>query len=101
MKENLDPTPAMIDEHRFIHKFSSITGDNDKSPEKPLKEIFTLPLDYLLKKKIIKIEKTGKSKLPSVGISDEWYKQLKKEKLKNMKEEKLKNKKYYKKKRKS
>ncbi|XP_044588687.1 uncharacterized protein LOC123268991 [Cotesia glomerata] len=94
MIENSDPMLAMIDKYRSIHKILSITVDKDKCSEKPPKEIFTLPLNYLPKKKTIKIEKTGKSKLSFVDTSDEWYKQkLKKEKLKNMKEEKFNNKK--------
>jgi len=65
----------------------------DTSLKKPLKEVFTLPLEYLPKKKV-RIEKSGKSKLPSVGTSDEWYQhQLEKENVKRIKEEKQKNKK--------
>ncbi|XP_033217277.1 uncharacterized protein LOC117173028 [Belonocnema kinseyi] len=37
------------------------------------KEVFTLPVEYLHKKKRIAVEKTGISKLPSVGSSDAWY----------------------------
>lgn len=50
------------------------------------------------KKKRIKVEKSGKSKLPSAETSDAWYKlQLEKENIKKVKEEKQKNKKNYKK----
>ncbi|EFN68700.1 hypothetical protein EAG_01981 [Camponotus floridanus] len=66
----------------------------DNSPKTPFKEVFTLPVEYLPKKKRCRIEKTGKSKLPSVGTSDEWYTlQLKKESLKKQQEEKKQKKK--------
>ncbi|KAK0073301.1 hypothetical protein PV325_009949, partial [Microctonus aethiopoides] len=81
-------------EDKNNNKLPSITVDKDSSFKKPLKEIFTLPLEYLPKKKRVKIEKSGKSKLPSVGTSDAWFEhQLEKENLKKIKEEKQKNKK--------
>ncbi|CAD6208596.1 GSCOCG00012746001-RA-CDS, partial [Cotesia congregata] len=76
------------------HNNNKLPSTNDTSPKRPLKEIFTLPSEYLPKKKRLKLEKSGKSKLPSVGTSNEWYQhQLEKENLKKIKEEKLKNKK--------
>ncbi|KAK0174340.1 hypothetical protein PV327_010123 [Microctonus hyperodae] len=69
--------------------------NNDELPSiNVVKEIFTLPLEYLPTKKRAKIEKSGKSKLPSVGTSDAWYEhQLEKENIKKIKEEKQKNRK--------
>jgi len=34
---------------------------------------FTLPPEYLPKKKKIKLQVSGKRKLPSVGTSDAWW----------------------------
>ena len=43
---------------------------------------FTLPVQYLPKKKRSKVKASGKPKLQSAGISDEWYNyHLEKEKL--------------------
>ncbi|CAG5102830.1 Protein of unknown function [Cotesia congregata] len=54
-------------------KISPKAVRQDNSPKTPLKEIFTLPVEYLPKKKRSQVEKSGKSKLPSVGTSKEWY----------------------------
>lgn len=47
-----------------------------------------LPEDHLSKKKRAKLNATGKSKLPAVGTSEEWWEvHLEKEEAKKMKEE--------------
>ncbi|XP_011305773.1 uncharacterized protein [Fopius arisanus] len=54
-------------------------------------EAFTLPVEYLPKKKKTKIEASGKPKLPSAGTSDEWFNyHVEKEKRQKIKEEKIK-----------
>lgn len=49
---------------------------------------FTLPFEYLPKKKKAKLAASGKTKLPSVGTSDEWWKvQMEKEEEQRAKRE--------------
>ena len=55
-----------------------------------LKNTFTLPTEYLPKKKKIKVEASGKAKLPAAGTSDAWFEwQLEKERKQKEKEEKI------------
>ena len=66
----------------------------DKS-EQCFNDAFTLPIKYLSKKKRIKLEATGKPKLPSAGTSDDWInyhkkKEEKADKIKNLRNEKKK-----------
>ena len=70
------------------------TDSNNDNQSKIFANAFTLPHKYLPKKKKVKLEATGKAKLPSAGTSDDWWKaQLAKEQQKNIKEEKAANKK--------
>jgi len=51
---------------------------------------FTMPTKYLPKKKRMKLEATGKSKLPAASTSDAWLQmQLEKEEKKRQQEEKI------------
>lgn len=54
------------------------------------KNVFTLPTEYLPKKKKVKVEASGRPKLPAAGTSDAWFEwQLEKERKQKEKEEKL------------
>lgn len=54
------------------------------------KNVFTLPTEYLPKKKRIKVEASGKAKLPAAGTSDAWFeRELEKERKQKEKEKKL------------
>ncbi|XP_074102208.1 uncharacterized protein LOC141529525 isoform X2 [Cotesia typhae] len=56
----------------------------------PFDDAFKMPTNYLPKKKRIKLESSGKFKLPSAGTSDQWVQyHSKKENDRKIKEEKL------------
>ena len=61
---------------------------------KSFSECFTMPVDFLPKKKKIKLEKSGKTKVPAVGTSDEFWKMInEKQEAKKIKQEKAEKKK--------
>ncbi|XP_074101289.1 uncharacterized protein LOC141528905 [Cotesia typhae] len=92
LENNQENICKSIDRQSSSVKKNSPKADKkvlDNSPKKPFKEIFTLPVEYLPKKKRCRVEKSGKSKLPSVGTSDEWYQsELEKEKIKKQQQDK-------------
>ena len=56
--------------------------------------MFTLPVEFLPKKKKIKVQNSNKNRVPSVGTSDDLYQiKLKEQKEKQYKTEKLEKKK--------
>lgn len=53
-------------------------------------DAFTLPIEYLPKKKKAKLAASGKPKLPAVGTSEEWWKiQMEKEQAQKLKQEQI------------
>lgn len=66
--------------------FSEVSTDAGN----PFDNAFTLPTDYLPKKKRIKVESSGKPKLPAAATSDQWMQHhMEKENKRKVKEEKL------------
>ena len=66
----------------LVRSYYIFVGEiNDKS-EQCFNDTFTRPIKYLSKKKRIKLEATGKPKLPSAGTSDDWINYHKKKKKK-------------------
>ena len=53
--------------------------NNQLNSEVAFKNSFLLPVKYLPRRRKLKLEKSGKLKIPVVGTSDEWWK-LEKEK---------------------
>ncbi|XP_066590557.1 DNA ligase 1-like [Prorops nasuta] len=87
---------------KTVNKESDITQTDDENQENQNPDktdnkneasfsmAFTLPVEYLPKKKRIKLEGKGKSKLPSVGTSDMWWNtEMKKEQAKKEKQERI------------
>ena len=84
-KENSNKNPMNYSKENSPGMANQIAGLDDT-----FLEAFTMPTKYLPKKKRLKLEASGKLKLPAASTSDAWLRiQLDKEEKKRQKEEKI------------